>query len=301
MILALLIVTQSSVLNAVGEEAPKPVMQVKLVLSDSEVCTQDGLAYKVILTNTSRSLIPISGPTFVPRFSCVIELKEGGGEWREIWNYPMGIKTTIPGPIQIAAGSTWAEYGQVFLTNKDGKFPTTGKSYVFGKAGKLELRARIKSAIGSYVSDPVPLTVRARPKGEEHLDKRYEPFGRMVLDQNTIASHLHAEDFDSLYKRHPSGGVGKTLKMMLAVHRYVESGEVAGKAATWSEAFKALSVGLDEVRHDQLAFILSYGAMKDKQWKDLEFFVEQMDDGAYRTSMRGQLESAILTGKYRAP
>lgn len=293
-IIALLLFALLDMHETLAEDSPPTFMHVKLILSDSEIFTNDGLAYKVIITNITRSSITICGPTVRPPFACVIEMKEAGGEWQEVWNYSEMMELFVRGPIQIAAGSTWAEYGQVFLTK--------GKRHVFGKVGKYELRGRIKSAIGSYLSHPVPLDVKAWPKGQEHLDKRFVPYGHLVLDLNTIASQLHSADLDTLCKRHPSGGVGRTLKMMLAVHCYVESGEVEGKVATWSEAFKSLSVGLDEVRRDQLVHLFAFGAMKKKQWKDVAFLVEQLDhESNLLRSRRSELETAIRRGAILEP
>ncbi len=45
-------------------------------------------------------------------------------------------------------------------------------------------------------------------------------------------------------------------RLNTTVESYADNRKVAGKAATWREAFKALSVGLDEVRHDQLSSLL---------------------------------------------
>jgi hypothetical protein len=293
-LLPLLITVLLNVPGIFADDSSPPVMHVKLILSDSEVFTNDGLAYKVIITNVSRSSIVICGPRVRPPYACVIETKEAGGEWREVWNYSEMMELRITAPIQIASGATWAEYGKAFLSK--------GKSHVFGKVGKSELRARIRSPIGSYVSDPVPVNVNAWPKEEEPLDTRFQAYGQLTLGLNTIALQLRSADLATLCKRHPSGGVANTLKLMLAVQSYVESGEVDGKSATWSEAFKVLSIGLDEVRRDQLAFLLAFGAMKKEEWKDLAFLVEQVkDDGSFLRSMRGVLEGAIVTGKFPGP
>ena len=285
--------------STLGEESPQPVMHVKLILSDAEILTNDGLAHKVVITNRSRSLIAISGPTFDPPFACVVEWKETGTDWREIGNYHnlmQAMKLMEPGPIRIPAGSTWAEYGQLFLTKQ--------QKPVFGKAGKYELRARIKSAIGSYVSDPVLLHVKDRTHGENPVDERFQSRGNLFLDMRSFGTltRLQIEDLESVAKRHPSGGVGRTLQLMLAIYTHAESGEVAGKAASYSEAFKTLSVGLDEVRHDQLAFLLAFGAMKNKQWKDVAFLIEQVDENCSSwVSRKSELESAIRRGEFRVP
>jgi hypothetical protein len=288
------IASLSAVPDTRADNTPEKFMDVKLILSDSQVFTNDGLAYKVVITNISRSLITICGPTLKPKFACVIEGKAPGEDWQEIWDYPKVIKSTVRAPINIPAGSTWAEYGQVFLTK--------GMVPVFAKEGNWELRARVKTVIGDYASEPVSLDVKPWPKGEEPVGEQFQELGQWLLNIETIPSISFSKELKPLCQRHSSGGVPKTLKLILAVESYAESGEVAGKAASWSEAFKALSVGLDEVRHDQLARIFAFGAMKQKQWKDVAFLVEQVsDESAWLRSRRSELETVIQKGEFRAP
>lgn len=290
--LGLLIAALLGMPRSRADDALPKFLQVKLILSDSAVLTNDGLAYKVVITNTSQSLVTICAPAGKPRYSCVLEGKPPGREWVEIWDYPRGMELKLSSLIQIPAAGTWAEYGQVYLTK--------GKAPVFDKEGNWELRTRAKTVIGEYLSDPVPLQVKRRPPEEEAVNSRLQDFGQRLLSVNTIPSVSLSKELTPLCKRHSLGGVAKTLKLIQAVDSYVETGKVAGKAATWSEAFKTLSVGLDEVRHDQLACLFAFGAMKKGDWKDLAFLVEQVDDNCgWLLSMRGELEAAIITGKFR--
>ena len=280
-----------------GEDEPQKLMQVELILSDSEVFTSDGLAYKVVITNISRSSITICAPFTTPPYSCVIEGKSPDGEWREIWDYKSIKKRIERGLIEIPAGSAWAEYGKVFLTEKTEKIAP-----VFDKEGKWELRGRVKCVIGNYASDPVPLEVKAWPEGKEALDKRARQFAQLVLDSPMIPKHLDSGHWDSLRKSWPAGGAGKTFELFRAATAYRESGEVGGKKATAAEALAALSPSLDAVRRDQLAFLLGFHAVMNEEWKDVAALVPELKEECnLLISLRGELEGAITLGKFPRP
>ncbi|MGI8981334.1 MAG: hypothetical protein ACR2FY_19080 [Pirellulaceae bacterium] len=270
------------------------LLSIGLLTSDAQVYVNDGLSYKVVITNESRSQVTIAGPRVLPQFSCLIEYRVDEGEWVLLWDDLInGQKAEVlPAPIKIAAGLKWAEYGQVFLTK--------GKKHVFHEVGKPEIRAKVTCAIGTFLSKPIPIDVIPWPASQLPLDKRFVPVGHLVLDETMPLLERHFENLTELCGRYPSGGVAKSLKLFLDVESYEKDGAVAGKVATRAEAFKVLSPGLDEVRRDQLAFLLGNGARKAKQWKDVAALLGEIkDESSRRRSLQGELDGAIQTGQYR--
>ena len=271
---------------AADEPAPE-FFRVKLLLSDHEAILKDGIAYKVIITNTSRSSIMISGPLLDPPFRCFTQVKAPGKEWQRVQDFSTILAPHTPGLIQIPAGGIWAEYGQLCMT--------ADKDVIFSTIGKWEIRAQVRTVLGTVVSEACPLEIKDWPKGVL-LGPDFSRGGNLVLRWERAPRRLDLEKFAKGSEHYRFGSIGKTLKMVIAAETYISTGEISGKEVSRQEAYKLLAAPLDEVRKDQLAKMLINDAMQKERWKDASDLLRELKELSYFRRGR-EAEAEAYLGK----
>ena len=281
--------------HAEDAEEPSPALQVRMVVSNQELQVGDGLSLKLVMTNRSMSSVQIAGPNVKPEYVCSLQVTKPDGKTSfTAWHSREQTGLFEQGEILIAAGESWAEYGKAPAVTKRG--------LAFVESGEYQCFGGVNCALGRYVTKPITITVRKRSPEELAAIKKHEVLISLLFDLLEIPGRRRWDAFMELDGRIKSGSNRQTLNLFRDLIAYQKTGAVEGDAMTHYEAFKKLSVGLDEVRRDQLAMVLGSEARRLNKWKDLfELAGELKEDSKLRRAFRFDLERVIRTGGFKMP
>ncbi|MFN0018326.1 MAG: hypothetical protein ACKVP0_08710 [Pirellulaceae bacterium] len=262
-----------------SEDSP---LVARLVVSDTEICINDSIIYKLVLTNTLVSSIQITDKkNHVQQF---LEVKRGlGNDWTVVRTITAADKGATEGTITISGQDSLALYDHCFFT--------ASRNPIFDIAGKYQFRIRVKCLLGEFMTKPIDILVSDRPADESAAIKN----NAVVVSK--LLSGLDTPRFVKEYKqfqgRLTRGSVKRSLDLMAKYEDFNQTGTLEGKSIEVIDAFHELSKDCDEVRKEQLAARFVRDALREAKWKDLEAILKTFqEDSSFRRGYLGQLREA---------
>lgn len=277
--ITIMMLGSSFVAQVQGEELP---LVARLVVSDTEICVNDTIIYKLVLTNPLVSSIQVTDRQ--SHLEQILELKrEMAKEWTVVRTITAADKGAYEGKIMIRGKDSMALYDHCFYT--------AARNPVFESAGRYEFRVRVKCLLGEVATKPIDILVKERPASETVAIKNNAVAVSKLL--SGLDTPRFVDEYKKLQGSLAGGSIKRSLDVMAKYEEFRHTGSLGGKNTAVVDAFHELSKDCDEVRREQLASRFVRDAFQQEHWEDLEAILKTFqEDSSFRRGYRGQLREA---------
>lgn len=260
-------------------------LRVRLVVSDNTILCRDAVLYKLVLENTLPSTIQLNSRMNDVRFVYFLETRRGIGDWN--------VECERSAAREGRADETFRITGKAIIAKRGSYFVSDANRFIFDREGSLEIRIRVKCALGEFVTNTELITVKERTDKEQmELVRQNAPRVDGILAATAGVEKLTPSQ-DELRQKLTSGSLDKSLEMFHEVATYLKDGFVRGESCDHYGAFVRISKGLDPCRKDQVASLLAISSLKLGKWDQLQKLSNELkEDCVERSLFRVTLEAA---------
>lgn len=260
-------------------------LRTRLVVSDNTIVCGDPILYKLVLENTLISTIQLNSRMNDVRVVYFLETRRESGDWKIECERSQEREGLAEETFRIAGKATIVKRGMYFVSDAN--------RFIFGKEGSVEIRIRVKCALGEFVTNTKTIAVKERPDKEQmELVRQNSPHVYKMLAATSGVKKLTPPQ-EELRKKLTSGSLDKSLEMFHEVATYLKDGAVRGEVCDHYGAFLRISKGLDPCRKDQVASLLAFSSLDLAKWDQLEMLSDELkEDCAERSYFQMTLEAA---------